>query len=91
MASLLWQLTAPSYYLTLASLALLQFSVLLSALSNFATHAARTPALEALAPVAKALLRTLEGTWGPAYKFQPSATQVTLVALMLAFIAEGRR
>ena len=41
--------------------------------------------------VAKALLRTLEGTWGPAYKFQPSATQVTLVALMLAFIAEGRR
>ena len=58
MVSLLWQLTAPSYYLTLASLSLLQFSVLLTALSNFAATANRTPALEALAP--GALSRALQ-------------------------------
>jgi hypothetical protein len=42
-------------------------------------------------PVLKSYTRFLESCFGPAYKFSPSATQVTLVALMLAFILEGGR
>ncbi|KAI8463334.1 MAG: hypothetical protein J3K34DRAFT_444301 [Monoraphidium minutum] len=92
MASIFYLLLAPTLYILLATLGLLQFSVAFNALSGLALHLDRTPALDALAPVLKAYLRFLEGIFGPAYKFSPSATQVTLVALMLVIIVEmGRR
>ena len=47
---MLWLLCAPSVYLLLASLGLLQFSVLYSGLSSASSHMDRIPALEGLAP-----------------------------------------
>jgi len=88
MASLMWLLAAPSFYLVLATLGMLQFSVLLNALASLSHAMDRgSPALEPLAPVVKAYTRFLDGVFGPAYKYTPSPTHVCLVSVRLRLLS----
>lgn len=50
MTAILYILFAPTVYLVLATVGLLQFSIIFNAFSNIALHVNRTPALEAVAP-----------------------------------------
>lgn len=84
-------LFTPTLYILLACCSLLQFSLIFNGLSNLAYHLERTPALEAVAPLSKAIVRYLEAVFGPAYKFSPNPTHVLLVAVLLAVVAQGQR
>lgn len=90
MANVVWLLMAPTTYITLATLGLLQFSFALSALGSLFVAAQKQAPV--VAPVLGSYLRHVEAIFGPTYKpFTPSPTQVVLVALMLAVIVERGR
>ncbi|KAK9817248.1 hypothetical protein WJX72_011832 [[Myrmecia] bisecta] len=85
---LLW--SVPILLLT-SVLSLGQFKIIFSLASDQVAKRHGSAVWTAARPYLERLIRLLESSFGPAHKFSPSATQVVLVALILALLFSVER